>query len=203
MLNQLLQIREEILYNRFSTMGRPFLEYFQMSIIPPWPDYDEDEVITFEVTSAAVVVVFNFEGEQWILLTQQADRDGNPWELPSGKVDRELDKSPEDTARRELIEETGFDVDKLTPLTYGWRVGDKKGGLQYFSVVNAGSLNIASREEERIYLAIPDEVDKNEISGLCLEKLNLKGTSLLHSSGHPWAYKRTFGALEQKLAMES
>jgi len=199
MLDELYKLREEILYNQFSTMGRPFLDGFNMTILPPWPDYDEDEVIRFEVTSAAVILVINFEGEQWILLTQQADRIGNPWELPSGKVDKDLDKSPEDTAHRELREETGFKVNKLTPLTYGWKSKTNKGGLQYFSVVNAEKLNIVSRDEERIFLQIPEGVDKNEISGLCLEKLNLNGKSLLHSSHHPWAYKRTFGALNQKL----
>jgi 8-oxo-dGTP pyrophosphatase MutT (NUDIX family) len=82
--------------------------------------------------NAAVAVIFRENGTEAVLLIKRAVRPGDPWSghvaFPGGRVST-TDKSFEETARRETLEEVGIDLsspgasvflgylDALTPLT--------------------------------------------------------------------------------------
>lgn len=72
---------------------------------PPDPDL-------YQPTS--VIALFFFNSDPSLLFIQKADREGYPWRnqmaFPGGHVDKK-DKSPEETALRELKEEVGI-IDK-------------------------------------------------------------------------------------------
>ena len=73
--------------------------------------------VTLEVVrhpGAAAVVALD-DQDQVVLVHQYRHAAGGfIWEIPAGKLDP--DESPEQCARRELREETGFDLDELTRL---------------------------------------------------------------------------------------
>ena len=80
----------------------------------PWP-------VTADADAAVMVCLREEAGEVQVLLVRRAVRAGDPWSghvgLPGGRPSPD-DADPLDTARRETIEEVGFD-----PLTAGRLLG--------------------------------------------------------------------------------
>lgn len=180
----------------FNTFGRFFIDGFNVTIKPPKDiDYnDENDYIKFKVTSVGVVTIFHILNNTYSLLLQQADRKGNPWEYPSGGVD-EKDFTPEDTALRELQEETGLITikDQLNALDYKLKPTDpRKGALQYFielfKLPDTWNIKMIDKEG-RIYINTPEGVDSNEIAMMVLEPFDYINTnnSLGVTTHHKWA----------------
>lgn len=63
-------------------------------------------------TAGVVGVVFNGHGD--LLLVEHVFHPANPWGLPGGWMER--DEAPEETLRRELVEEVGLAVTVIRPL---------------------------------------------------------------------------------------
>ena len=62
----------------------------------------------------ATVLVYALQGQQILLLRRNKEPNLGLWIAPGGKI--EIDESPHDAARRELLEETG-----LTAGALAWR----------------------------------------------------------------------------------
>jgi 8-oxo-dGTP pyrophosphatase MutT (NUDIX family) len=77
--------------------------------------------LTADADAAVMVCLREDDGEVQVLLVRRAVRDGDPWSghvgLPGGRPSP-VDRDPLDTARRETIEEVGFD-----PLVAGRLLG--------------------------------------------------------------------------------
>lgn len=69
------------------------------------------------------VIVQNFKGQTLVVSHRAAGREG--WNFPGGKV--ELDEAPETAAFRELWEEVGIEVTKLTLVHEGWHLFEDDG----------------------------------------------------------------------------
>lgn len=64
----------------------------------------------------AVVILPLIDAEKVVFIRNERYAVGKTlWELPAGTL--EPDEAPDDTARRELIEETGYSAAQMTPLT--------------------------------------------------------------------------------------
>lgn len=85
----------------------------------------EDEEIMFSVICARY-------RDKWVF---SRHRERDTWEIPGGH--RETDETPQETARRELYEETGAVQAEFTPIcVYGVkRESDTRFGMLYFAVI--------------------------------------------------------------------
>jgi ADP-ribose pyrophosphatase len=77
------------------------------------------EIVHFAGAAAVLPIVATADGEEAVLVRQYRHAAGG-WllELPAGKLDPGED--PEDCARRELAEETGYRAAELEPLGWIW-----------------------------------------------------------------------------------
>ncbi|QQS39420.1 NUDIX domain-containing protein [Candidatus Woesebacteria bacterium] len=137
------------------------------------------ESVTFELSSVAVWVIVYKEGvPAYFLTVQQADKPGNPWGVPAGKVIKS-DNTPQEAGVRELREETGIIVqtDDLRYLTWSWEHPDAKSGhLMYGVEIDISQLD--TKEPQvldggTIIFEPPASVDKQEISFLALVPVEL------------------------------
>jgi 8-oxo-dGDP phosphatase len=90
----------------------------------PWIRVVEDEVVRpdgsdgifglVEVRQPAVFVVPVTDADEVVLITIDRYTTGTGVEVPAGSSDE--GEQPEETARRELLEETGYDAERLTLL---------------------------------------------------------------------------------------
>ncbi|MCS6870141.1 MAG: NUDIX hydrolase [Anaerolineae bacterium] len=90
---------------RFANLLRraPWLVYIPQRLLRPFHAH---------VSIGAVGAVFNAEGQ--LLLVEHLFHPLTPWGLPGGGMNR--GETPDQTVRRELLEETGLQVDVLQPL---------------------------------------------------------------------------------------
>ena len=90
--------------NSFVSTGYPKVHGFELTVEPPWHDFDSDEVLRLRLTSAGVVAfVRNPLG---VVLVKVKDEEVNPqWEIPSGEAEPS-DGNIAATAGREFFEET-------------------------------------------------------------------------------------------------
>ena len=81
------------------------------------PDGRRWEYHVVRLRSLAAVVLLD-AGERVLLMWRHRFITGSwGWELPMGLI--EDGESPEEAARRELVEETGYEAGELVPLVYG------------------------------------------------------------------------------------
>jgi len=78
------------------------------------PDGSRQEYHVFEISDAVVVVPVRADGSIVMVGQYRYPHGKTHWELPAGRIaEGEL---PEETARRELAEETGYHAGRLVPL---------------------------------------------------------------------------------------
>lgn len=140
--------------------------------------------LNFERGDAAAILVFNRETRSVILVEQfryPTYERGDGWiiEVMAGIVDK--DENPEDTARREALEEIGFQVRELTPIA---TVYLSPGGsserifLYYAEVENADRVSDGGgleteHEDIRILELSLQELDNAMASGKILDAKTL------------------------------
>lgn len=97
-------------------------------------------------------VVYKKEGDAiWILLSKHSQHHG--WVFPKGLIgDTREGESKEETAVREVKEETGIDAEIETPLTpvvywYAWEGEKRKKTVYYFIMKHLGG-NTQERDDE-------------------------------------------------------
>ena len=78
------------------------------------PDGSLQEYHVFEISDAVVVVPVRADGSMVMVGQYRYPHGKTHWELPAGRLTE--DESPEDAARRELAEETGYRPGRLVPL---------------------------------------------------------------------------------------
>jgi ADP-ribose pyrophosphatase len=78
------------------------------------PDGEHQEYHVFEVPDAIVVVPVTKEGSIVMIGQYRYPHGKTHWEIPAGRID--AGESPEEAARREVREETGFEPARLVPL---------------------------------------------------------------------------------------
>lgn len=180
------ELSDIILLDAFYEIERFHLKAFselEVYFDPPVPFLDID------LTSAAVIArVIN---DNSILLVEFMAKDGERRvELPAGKVNRNLDATIFDTARREFCEETGgmIELAPLQPLSVV-RHTDKSGGLQFFTEIPQPI--IEHRDDlGRGYFTPPDGTDKGRVLQLITEPLDVfldADRTLLRNSRNQWA----------------
>ncbi len=117
--------------------------------------------MTDDLTHAGVVVMRRDGSDVTYLVISSSD--GNHWVLPKGHIDP--GESPEETAARELKEETGVSGTVLLPLTtQEFEVGDEAIRIQYFLALETGigqgeegrKLKWLSSDRAQALLSFPD-----------------------------------------------
>lgn len=185
----------------FSMQETGISEGFTLYRTNSWNHRNETEY--FPITSAGIVVITSVDKDpMMILVNEEASR----WDIPSGRIEA-TDLSPKAAAIREFGEETGFDLtsraEEVYALTYAVNRSGTKAGVQYYCVT---ALDLS----EATLLHIDDEgryfytvTRGEEVLHLALEPMHvfMDGDSLLKMSHHPWAYRRTIAALEQKFSL--
>lgn len=205
---RLFNAKDEYLFRHsLVSSGYPKIDRFNLRVEPPWRDFEEDECLSIELTSAGVLpIVKRAQGDGWRVLMVKVIDEGQRvrWELPSGSVKPE-DMDIKETAVREFQEETGLEIDReeLVPLTYA-RHGNR-GGIQ-FMIARKG-LELEPHEVDtanRSYFIPPDSAFTEEVGGLVLEPVDVflsLEKSLLRYSQHPWASTGLRGSLRKKLSI--
>jgi 8-oxo-dGTP pyrophosphatase MutT (NUDIX family) len=164
----------------------------KVTLTPAFSGYEPEDVLHLELKAVGIAVVTQINGAYYHLLVQQADREGFPWEIPSGGIDGN-DEFLLDAPLRELQEETGLTCFKqdLRPMNCIARNG--KVYLQYSIEVSIdlNEYEVVSQTPDHIYVKAPNGVDPNEIMSMCWERLGVTDT-LLRTSGHIWAYENYF-----------
>lgn len=125
--------------------------------------------LNFERSDAAALLVFNRDTRKLVLVEQfryPAYEKGGGWliEVMAGIVDN--GENPEDTVRREALEEIGFQVDELTPIATVFLSpgGSSERAFLYFAEVEndnrvSGGGGLASEHEDiRILELSPREI---------------------------------------------
>lgn len=78
------------------------------------PDGRLQEYHVFEIANAVAVVPLTKDGDVLMLAHYRHPAGTTGWETPAGRIHE--GESPEDAARRELREETGYEAGRLVPL---------------------------------------------------------------------------------------
>ena len=145
--------------------------------------------LEIDLTSAAVIArVIN--SNSILLVEFLAKGEERRVELPAGKVNKNLDLTIFDTAKREFHEETGgmIETDILLPLSVVPHT-DKKGGLQFFTEISEPL--IAHRDDfGRGYITPLEGTDKGRVLQLITEPLDVflnPERTLLRYSRNQWA----------------
>jgi ADP-ribose pyrophosphatase YjhB (NUDIX family) len=161
-----------------------------------YPHHYEPERFNLRVTSVAVwCVVHGVPGERrrHVLLTQQADQAPAPvpysdppttelpWGPPAGRVEIGRDKTPQDTAVRELLEETGINLDprRLQLLSVYFpnrhqQGNTNKAGLIYVADIyfpELGKVQLNPQFGGSFKYEPPNNVNQDEIAMLALRPL--------------------------------
>lgn len=174
------------------------------------------EKAEYEITSAGIVVLMrNPAGVPSVLLVSEKSEKGERWDFPSGSVDPS-DKSPRDTALRELAEETGIVLpakQNICYLTYAINPKKQTAAVQYMALAGTLDAEIESIDGDHYYFYPQAGLDP-DVTRLALEPLPFLtwGTtpllfrtqhkrSLLNKSHHHWAYRQTLYAIREKLAL--
>jgi len=124
-------------------------------------DEIEDSTLKFAVVAA------RYEG-QWLFCLHRLR---STWELPGGH--REPEESIDNTASRELREETGAEDVILEPVCVYELSGDLRGrGMLYFAeVLSAGELPLSEISEARLFGRAPDDWTYPEVHPLLLRRV--------------------------------
>lgn len=87
----------------------------------PKTDKPEEYVLFAQKDWSVVLAITEFEGEPHILVVSEykQGRDCIDVELPAGTATSDLE-NPLEVARRELLEETGYEAREIVSLGYGW-----------------------------------------------------------------------------------
>lgn len=178
------------------TIGVPRINGFDLSILPPWCDCEEDEILKIALKSAAVCCICS----QGILMVHVIDNEKPYWDMPAGGR-QETDESPADTAIRELQEETGILAKEEDLELFGYAFKKKKegntGGLQYLCFMDIPIPEDAETDDSgRLYFPPFEGTFTDEVDRLVVEPLDvfLSEDTLLNSP-HAWAYQRIQGSL--------
>ena len=116
-----------------------------------------EELNSIEDNKLKFAVICTEYNDKWIFCRH---KQRTTWEIPGGH--REINESIEETAKRELIEETGAKKFEITPLTVYCVEKDreKNYGVLFFAEVNElGDISIDSEIKEiSLFDTIPDEL---------------------------------------------
>lgn len=148
--------KEESLFKGFFQIKKYFLQHklFQGG----WSKPFEREL--FERGSAVGVLLFDPKAELFIILEQFRvgclSQDGSPWlyEIVAGVI--ETGESPEEVAKREVLEETGCQLEKLYKMPDYW--------------VSPGGTS----EYVHLYLGLTDSKQTQDYAGLADEQEDIK-----------------------------
>jgi len=133
---------------------------------------------TVTLTSAGVIVYVDTGNDiPDLLLTRQADQPNKPWGIPAGHVETS-DLSLEDTAKREVREETGLTLDDDELVEFGLIMTgnnlNRRAGL-FVACINADRLNTTHNfvdSDGVMCFPPPNGVDTHEIDLLGLVSPN-------------------------------
>ncbi len=138
-----------------------------------------DELGTIDDNEFKFAVICAKYDDKWIFCRH---KDRSTWEIPGGH--REINEAIEETARRELIEETGAKEFNITPLTvYGVeKDGEKTYGVLFFAeVTGLGEISIDSEIKEITLVdTISDELTYPQIQPYLYEFV-VQNTKLCYS----------------------
>ncbi|MCB2410875.1 NUDIX hydrolase [Hymenobacter sp. BT178] len=120
----------------------------------------------FEPGSAVAALVFDTQKQRYVFVRQfRIGSETELLEIPAGMLDKE-GESPEDAMRREIHEELGYDVDRLTPITnfYSSPGGSAEQLWLYYAEVShqSGAGGGAIDEDENIELVFLSRQDMVE-----------------------------------------
>lgn len=182
---------------------------------PGWYPFhqDKDETLRFRLRSVAVWVIFD---NVYFLAVQQADKPGNPWGIPGGRVDRR-DHNYKAVAVRELKEETGIVLDENEINYLGFifkRQKPDNGHLLYLANVKIDripSKDFIKDEDGTLRFNPPEEVNTTEICQLALIPLdNAFRNNLLNGNPyhpeytyHGYTYLRSYGLIRGSFPFEN
>lgn len=188
--------------NSFISNGYPKIHGFDLSIEPPWRDFEPDEVQHYRLTSAGVLALT--AKPPGVLLVQVHDSQFSPRvEIPAGNVEK-IDIDIIRTAQREFGEETGIVVEssQLFPLTYA-RQDRYHAGIQFIAFLDIKPASARIDSAGRVHFSPFPGAMIEEIIALSIEPFHLfmdEKSTLLRYSKHAWAYKGIRGALRQKFS---
>jgi 8-oxo-dGDP phosphatase len=133
------------------------------------PDGRRWEHHVVRLRSLAAVVLLDDQRRVLLMWRHRFITDSWGWELPMGLI--EDGETPEQAARRELIEETGYDPATLAPLIYGQPangITDSEHfiflGEKATKIAEPTELNESDRLEWFAFDAALDMIDRREIS---------------------------------------
>lgn len=114
-----------------------------------------------------VVVVSQYEGK--IMLSRHKKRD--TWETQGGHI--EPGESPEDAARRELVEESGARRFTLTPVCdyYGYNKAQHSNGSVFFAeILEMGDMPESEMAEITLFDAMPEKLTYPNVTPILIEE---------------------------------
>lgn len=141
--------------NTFRKVGKKSMEieFYELGKV-------DEEILKFAVISTV------YQGK-WIYVKHKQRKS---WEIPGGR--REAGESIENTAKRELFEETGAKKFKITPVyDYSMNAKGKLYGRLFFSEVSEiGDLPISEISEIKLFDGLPENLTYPEIQPLLYKK---------------------------------
>ncbi len=114
-----------------------------------------------------VVVVSEYEGK--IMLSRHRKRD--TWETQGGHI--EPGESPEDAARRELVEESGAGRFALMPVCdyYGYNKAAHSNGSVFFAeILEMGDMPESEMAEIRLFDALPENLTYPNVTPILIDE---------------------------------
>ncbi|MCC7522838.1 NUDIX hydrolase [Candidatus Uhrbacteria bacterium] len=139
------------------------------------------EVVVEEKPHVAIVVAIRRGGNEILVISNYRHQAGSElMEFPGGKI--EENEKPEDAARRELYEETGYEAETLIPLGSYWYTGTS---YQYVFV----AANPEHNQGHRIGMA-EDSLQPRWISRSHWEEVVMKSSQTTVGSVAAWCKYR-------------
>ncbi|MCH1627888.1 NUDIX hydrolase [Ferdinandcohnia quinoae] len=127
--------------------------------------YELDAIDDMELKFAVISAIYN---GKWVFVRH---KDRSTWEIAGGH--REWGETIEETAKRELFEETGCKGVDLIPICdYSMDVSGTKtyGRLYYARIKEFGQMPVSEIDEVRLFVSPPDNITYSEIQPKLFEK---------------------------------